>query len=133
MNNTIFNFLNEVSKLSQNNQVQTLDFTKKEDVEKLEKAVKNLKTNEFFSSLFDTELFDGLLEKAHSIYNEAHKKKEPIRPSLSCPKNVKDNIYNMANEYVETMVAPYTKKINEQQWKDITDSLYEFGCWMYNK
>ena len=136
MNNGIFRFLNDLSKeLNDNTEVQTLDFTKKEDVEKLEKAVDILKNNEFFGSLFGDSLLDSLLEKAHKIYNDAHKneKKAPLRPSLNSPKSVKDSVRKFANEYVETVVAPYIKNMPEKQKEEIVDSLFEFGCWIYNK
>ena len=136
MNNGIFRFLNDLSKELKNTQeTQTLDFTKKEDVEKLEKAVDILKNNEFFGSLFGDDLFDTLLNKAHEIYAEAHKndKKAPSRPSLSSPNVVRNNVRKYANEYVETIVAPYVKDMTTEQKNEIIDSLYEFGCWIYNK
>ena len=61
MNNGFFKFLNDLSNELNNGKVETLDFTKKEDVEKLEKAVETLKTNEFFGTLFGDDLFDTLL------------------------------------------------------------------------
>ena len=135
MNNAFFKFLNDLSEELNNDTVQTLDFTKKEDVEKLEKAVEILKTNDFFGTLFGKDLFDTLLEKAHQIYFEAHKndKKAPQRPSLTTSKQVKDNINKLATEYVETTVAPYIKNMDESQKNEIIDSLFEFGCWIYNK
>jgi len=135
MNNGFFKFLNDLSQELNNGSVETLDFTKKEDVEKLEKAVETLKTNEFFGTLFGEDLFDTLLEKAHQIYFEAHKndKKVPQRPSLSSPENVKAIVKKLANEYIETTVAPYIKNMDEKQKNEIIDSLFEFGCWIYNK
>ena len=135
MNNGFFKFLNDLSQELNNGSVETLDFTKKEDVEKLEKAVETLKTNEFFSTLFGEDLFDTLLEKAHQIYFEAHKndKKAPQRPSLSSPENVKATVKKLANEYIETTIAPYIKNMDEKQKNEIIDSLFEFGCWIYNK
>ena len=135
MNNGFFKFLNDLSQELNNGSVETLDFTKKEDVEKLEKAVETLKTNEFFGTLFGEDLFDTLLEKAHQIYFEAHKndKKAPQRPSLSSPENVKAIVKKLANEYIETTIAPYIKNMDEKQKNEIIDSLFEFGCWIYNK
>jgi len=134
--NKFFNFLNALADdLNDNGVIDTLDFTKKEDVEKLEKAVETLKTNDFFGSLFGEDLFDTLLEKAYKIYNDAHKneKSAPKRPSLKSPENVKTTIKKLANEYVETTIVPYVKNIDETQKNDIIDSLYEFGCWIYNR
>jgi len=135
MNNGFFKFLNNLSQELNNGSVETLDFTKKEDVEKLEKAVETLKTNEFFGTLFGEDLFDTLLEKAHQIYFEAHKndKKAPQRPSVTTSKVIQNNVKKLAIEYVETTVTPYVKNMDEKQKNDIIDSLFEFGCWIYNK
>ena len=135
MNNSFFKFLSDLSTELNNGTVETLDFTKKEDVEKLENAVETLKTNEFFGALFGNDLFDQLLNKAHKIYFEAHKneKKGPQRPSLSTSKLIKDNVHRLATEYVDQIVSPYVKDMSEEQKKDIIDSLFEFGCWVYNK
>jgi len=135
MNNGFFKFLNDLSNELNNGTVETLDFTKKEDVEKLEKAVETLKTNEFFGTLFGNDLFDQLLEKAHQIYFEAHKndKKAPQRPSSESPNSVKNTVHKLASEYVEKTIVPYVKNMDENQKNEIIDSLYEFGCWIYNK
>jgi len=135
MNNGFFKFLNDLSNELNQGTVDTLDFTKKEDVEKLEKAVKTLKTNDFFGTLFGDDLLDTLLEKAYNIYNEAHKndKKVPERPSTKSPENIKNNIKKLATEYVETTICPYVKNMDENQKNEVIDSLFEFGCWIYNK
>jgi len=133
-NNGIFKLLTELSEfINSDNDVQTLDFTKKEDVEKLENAVKTLRNNEFFKTLFDDNLFDVLLDKAHKIYEEAHKKVGPERPSLKASKEVKSIIKGFANQYVKENIEPYAKELTDQQKNDIIDSLFEFGCWIYNK
>ena len=135
MNNAFFKFLNDLNEELNNETVETLDFTKKEDVEKLEKAVETLKTNKFFGTLFGEDLFDTLLEKAHQIYFEAHKndKKAPQRPSITSPNSVKNSVRKLATEYVESTIVPYVKNIDENQKNEIIDSLFEFGCWIYNK
>ncbi len=135
MNNGFFKFLNDLSNELNQGTVDTLDFTKKEDVEKLEKAVKTLKTNDFFGTLFGDDLLDTLLEKAHNVYNEAHKndKKAPERPSTKSPENIKNNIKRLATEYVDSTICPYIKNMDENQKNEIVDSLFEFGCWIYNK
>ena len=135
-NNGIFKLLTELSEfINSDNDVQTLDFTKKEDVEKLEKAVETLKDNEFFSALFDDSLFDVLLDKAHKIYEEAHKDddKGPKRPSSNVSKDVKKIVKGLATQYVAENVEPYVKSLTEEQKNEIIDSLFEFGCWIYNK
>ena len=135
MNNGFFKFLNDLNEDLNNNDVQTLDFTKKEDVEKLEKAVETLKTNDFFGGLFGKDLLDSLLEKANQIYIEAHKddQKAPVRPSSTTPDTIKNSIRKFATEYVDTTITPYVKNMEEEQKNDIIDSLFEFGCWIYNK
>lgn len=135
-NNSIFKLLTELSEfINSDDEVQTLDFTKKEDVEKLEKAVETLKDNEFFSALFDDSLFDVLLDKAHKIYEEAHKDddKGPKRPSSNVSKDVKKTVKVLATQYVAENVEPYVKSLTEEQKNEIIDSLFEFGCWIYNK
>jgi len=131
MNNKFFDFLSNLSNELNDGVVETLDFTKKEDVEKLENAVKTLKTNEFFSTLFGNDLFDQLLDKAHQIYFEAHK--GPSRPSSKVVEQVKSRIQNLATEYVKENIEPYAKELTDKQKNDIIDSLFEFGCWIYNK
>ena len=135
MNNGFFNFLNNLNNELNTSKIESLDFTKKEDVEKLEKAVEILKTNDFFGTLFGNDLFDTLLNKAHQIYFEAHKndKKAPQRPSLITPQPIKENVKKLAEKYVNETIVPYVKNIQENQKNEIIDSLFEFACWMYNK
>lgn len=142
MNNiNLFNFLTELSKaISESNNYQQLDFTKKEDVDKLDNAIKTLKENKFFSNLFGNNLFDELQEKAHKIYedeckkklDEEEKKKVPVRPQLTVSDNIRKNITNLACEYLNTMILPYAN-LKENQVKDILNGLIDFGCWVYNK
>lgn len=115
------------------NTENTLDFTKEEDVKKLENAVKILKENTFFASLFGDELLDKLLKEAHDKYEEANKQKAPQRPSKSVQPKVQANIKKLATEYIDTMIKPYIKDLNENQYNELIDSLYEFGCWIFNK
>ena len=131
MNNKFFDFLSNLSNELNDGVVETLDFTKKEDVEKLENAVETLKTNEFFGTLFGNDLFDQLLDKAHKIYFEAHK--GPKRPSSTTPKSVKDTVSKLAVDYVKENIEPYTNELTDKQKNDIIDSLFEFVCWVYNK
>ena len=131
--NSLFKFLNDLSEnLSKNTQIETLDFTKKEDVEKLENAIDKLKSSPFLSQFFDNDIFDALLEKANKIYNESHKQTAPKRPSIDVNEKVKNNVLNIVNEYVDTMITPYIQ-LDDTKKQDIIDSLFEFACWMYNK
>jgi len=143
-NKNLFNFLTGIAKaLYENEEYQQLDFTKKEDVDKLDNAIKTLKENQFFSNLFGNDLFDGLQEKAHKIYEdseaekkrkeeEERRKKYPIRPQLAVSENIRINITNLACEYLNTMILPYAN-LKEKQVEDILNGLIDFGCWVYNK
>ena len=133
-NNFLFKFLNNIAENMQNYDYgQTLDFTKKEDVDKLDNAIKEIQDNEFFSSIFGNNFLTDIQEKAHKIYNDAHKKKTPVRPSTNVSDNVKNNIRKLATEYVNTTINPYVKDMTNEQCNEIIDSLFEFGCWMYQK
>jgi len=137
----LFKFFAELAKsMNESGNYQQLDFTKKEDVEKLDNAIKTLKENKFFSDLFGNDLFNGLQEKAHKIYedeckkklDEEEKKKVPTRPQLMVSDNIRKNITNLACEYLNTMILPYAQ-LKENQVKDILNGLIDFGCWVYNK
>lgn len=135
-NNNLFSLLAGIAKaMSESGNYNKLDFTKKEDVEKLDNAIETLKKNEFFSSLFDFDLFDELQKKAHKIYNDAkkeeEKKKVPTRPQLLVSDKIKKNITDLACTYMNTMILPYTN-LNEKQVEDILNGLIDFGCWIYN-
>jgi len=143
-NNNLFNLLAGLAKaMNESSKYQQLDFTKKEDIDKLDNAIKILKENEFFSNLFGKDMFDGIQEKAHKIYNESveekkrkeeeeRRKKYPIRPQLTVSENIKNNITNLACEYLNTMILPYAN-LKEKQVEDILNGLIDFGCWVYNK
>ena len=139
-NKNLFSFLTGLAKaMNESGDYQQLDFTKKEDVDKLDNAIKVLKENQFFGNLFGTELFDGIQEKAHKIYEEAEKKrkedeekKHPIRPQLAVSEKIRKNITDLACEYLNTMILPYAN-LKEKQVEDILNGLIDFGCWIYNK
>ena len=134
-NQALFSLLSNLSKVvNESGKIDTLDFTKKEDVEKLDNAVKTLKSNEFFANIFGEDLLDTLQEKAHKVYNDAHKEedKTPTRPQLLVSEKIRRNITNLACEYLNTMILPYSE-LTEKQVQDILNGLVDFGCWMYNK
>lgn len=134
-NKNLFNFLTGLAKaMNESGEYQQLDFKKKEDVEKLDNAIKTLKENKFFSELFGNDLFDGLQEKAHKVYEEAHKddNKVPTRPQLLVSEAIRRNITNLACEYLNTMILPYAS-LKEKQVEDILNGLIDFGCWIYKK
>lgn len=139
-NKNLFSFLTGLAKtMNESGDYQQLDFTKKEDVDKLDNAIKVLKENQFFGNLFGSDLFDGIQEKAHNIYKEAEKKrkeeeekKHPVRPQLAVSENIRKNITDLACEYLNTIILPYAN-LKEKQVEDILNGLIDFGCWVYNK
>ena len=142
-NNNLFSLLSGIAKaLNESGEIHQLDFTNKEDVDKLDNAIKVLKENQFFGNLFGTDLFDGIQEKAHKIYEESEakkkrkeeeeKKKYPIRPQLTVSDQIRKNITDFACEYLNTMILPYAN-LKEKQVEDILNGLVDFGCWIYNK
>lgn len=122
-----------------NNDIEKLDFSKKEDVEKAEKILNEAK--EWFGDLFNTDTIDYLMDKIHEIHEkkqEELKKKEeqkklPIQPSTEVSEKVKNNITNMAVEYVDTMIYPNIDNFTEDKRKNVIDALVDFACWMYKK
>jgi hypothetical protein len=132
-NQGLFNLFSEILK-NRDEDIQVLDFTKKEDLDKFKNAIKTIRENPFFGNFFSDNFLNEVLDKAQSKYDKAHEeKKAPQRPSLQCPTSVKENIQRFAKDYVNTMIAPYVKEMDEKQYKEIVDSLYEFGCWIYRK
>ena len=132
MENTLLEIMKD---LLENNNVEKLDFTKKEDVEKLENAINKLRKNSIFSFFFEDEAFDNLLNRAKQIYNEAHKKQTPVKPSTKINDNIKKNCHKLASDYVESMIIPYIDKslLNNDSKNEMIDALYEFACWIYKK
>lgn len=122
-----------------NSDLEKLDFSKKEDVEKAEKILNEAK--EWFGDLFNTDTLDYLIDKIHEIHEkkqEELKKKEeqkklPIQPSIEVSEKVKNNITNMAVEYVDTMIYPNIDNFTEDKRKNVIDALVDFACWMYKK
>lgn len=124
-----------------------LDLTKKEDVEKFHKLIAEIKDNSFWSALVssltgkDINLFDKLDEFADNFYEEVHKDDQPEtnkveidRPSAHIPTNVGLQIHKLVQEYIDTMIKPYSKGILDNN--TINNSyvgLYEFACWIFNK
>lgn len=135
MGNILLEIMKNVDDLENLENNRILDFTKKEDIEKLENAINSLRKTSLFSCFFEDSIFDNLLEKAKKIYNDAHQPKEPIKPSTKVSDNIKKNVNKLANEYVNTFIVPYVKKetMTEEIKHDMIDALYEFGCWVYQK
>lgn len=121
-----------------------IDPTNKDDVRRFDELVKvyeKLMDNESFQlidKLFGVSLFT--IDDIHKIQKELHRTYEeslkvPQQPSDGIKdQEMKKQIFNLADEYTETMIKPYLNenfdlaKINE-----IKDALYQFACWIYKK
>lgn len=119
-----------------------LDLTKREDVEKLKETVKEIKdsTNSFirglhsiFGTTFDDTL-DEIVEYAENKCAEAEaiEAENSSRPSSKTSEEMKQKIAKLVQEYMEDKIIP-AKQLNEEQLKSVTDGLFEFACWIYNK
>lgn len=134
----IFNNLSIVT--NEENNIQQLDFTKKEDIDKLDKAIDSLINNDFLKNLININLLKDIQSQAHKKFEESEakkkaeeeKKKVPERPSLLVPEKIKNNITNYACEYMNTMILPYAN-LTQNQVQDILSGLVDFGCWIYNR
>ena len=116
------------------NKVEELDFTKKEDIEKLDAAIENLKSSSIVKLFISDEVLDNISKKAHQIYDESNKKKLSVQPSLNVEDKIKNQITNLATEYVNTVIYPNLySELDPKKYKDLVDSLTDFGCWIYKK
>ena len=80
------------------------------------------------------ESIDVLINKADKLYNEANTNSvdDDTRPSNSLPENVKTNIENLVDEYLNDVI--YQKYNPEDSKKtQIRNSFLEFASWIYNK
>lgn len=116
------------------NNLEKMDFTKKEDLDKLDDAIKSIKEYGL-DFIFSNDLLDKLYQKAHQIYDESHKeaKKLPTQPSKIVSEKIKNQITNLAVEYVNKMILPNLDGMDSKKYKNLVDSLTDFGCWIYNK
>ena len=124
----IMNTLNTLSLIDTPDLKDELDFTKKEDLDKLDDAIDALKSNKWFMSLIDSSLLDEVKTQAHKIYNESQQKKE-----TDVPETVKNTIINLATEYVNTKIAPEIDGLDSSTYKAMVDGLADFGIWIYKK
>lgn len=116
-----------------------MDFTKKEDLDKLRKAVNDLKNdnNPFVTLVKDlagpvyTETLDTILANAENEYKNAQK--SVLRPSAKLNDKSKEQISKITKEYIDTIIVPNFNNINKEQVESITDALFEFACWIYTR
>ena len=135
-------FLQLLEEILDEPKVEKLDLSKKEDVEKLNKNIEDMKQlidgSPFLQSFID--IFNPLIEE---LTKELKQKEEEIdehpetetsnRPMDNVPEKVKNNITNYAVEYFDTIIYPSLVQLDEKKRKDIIEALTDFGCWLYNK
>lgn len=121
--------------------VKELDFTKKEDLDKLKNVVATLKKGDnplfnmiasiFGQETFDDKLLDKLIEHATQVYNDAHKNDIVEKPSTKVSDKMQCQIGKLTEEYINTMLLK--GEFTEAQLRAIYNSLFEFACWIYSK
>ena len=133
-----FSFLEDLAEDLINQNTDKLDFTKKEDVEKLHNTVDELKSYDLFSTFFGdeyTKFLDSLQDYADKTYEESHKDdvKEPEKPSSKLKNDVmKEKLQKLTSEYVDEVIKP-NAKLTDEQIKSVLEGLFEFACWIYNR
>ena len=133
-----FSFWEDLAEELMNQNTDKLDFTKKEDVEKLHDTVDELKSYDLFSTFFGdeyTKFLDSLQDYADKTYEESHKDvvKEPEKPSSKLKNDVmKEKLQKLTSEYVDEVIKP-NAKLTDEQIKSVLEGLFEFACWIYNR
>ena len=157
----------KLSNVGHNVVVNKLDFTKKEDLDKLVEAVDTFKKADsgllgmvktLVGDSLDTTL-DNVVKAAQQEYAKAHKddtvktnklvgaipvRKEvdkstlgvgspvPVRPSDKTPEEMKKQFVKLVQDYISEKIKP-TANLSDKQYKSISDGLFEFACWIYNR
>ena len=133
-----FSFWEDLAEDLINQNTDKLDFTKKEDVEKLPDTIDELKSYDLFSTFFGdeyTKFLDSLQDYADKTYEESHKDdvKEPEKPSSKLKNDVmKEKLQKLTSEYVDEVIKP-NAKLTDEQIKSVLEGLFEFACWIYNR
>lgn len=115
-----------------------LDFTKKEDVDKLHDVIKGLKSFNLFNTFFGDEynsFLDSLQEYADKTYEESHKEtcQAPEKPSDKLKNDVmKNKLEKLTSEYIDEVIKP-NAKLTDEQLESVLSGLFEFACWIYNR
>lgn len=163
-NMNFFDLLNSYSSLISDSNLTKLDFTKKEDLDKLVYTINELKedktgllgliTSSFIGEDTLNNVFDSIIKEAQQIYAEAHKDDtvkssnclcgasttrkevdnsiEPARPSDKTPEEIQNNLVKLVQDYVNEKIIP-SAKLSKEQLESISDGLFEFACWIYNR
>ena len=133
-----FSFWGDLAEDLINQNTDKLDFTKKEDVDKLNDTIDELKSYDLFSTFFGdeyTKFLDSLQDYADKTYEESHKDdvKEPEKPSSKLKNDVmKEKLQKLTSEYVDEVIKP-NAKLTDEQIKSVLEGLFEFACWIYNR
>ena len=133
-----FSFWEDLAEELINQNTDKLDFTKKEDVDKLHDTIDELKSYDLFSTFFGDEyakFLDSLQDYADKTYEESHKDdvKEPEKPSSKLKNDVmKEKLQKLASDYVDQVIRP-NAKLTDEQIKSVLEVLFEFACWIYNR
>ena len=123
-----FSFWEDLAEDLINQNTDKLDFTKKEDVEKLHDTIDELKSYDLFSTFFGdeyTKFLDSLQDYADKTYEESHKDdiKEPEKPSSKLKNDVmKEKLQKLTSEYVDEVIKP-NAKLTDEQIKYLKDNI----------
>ena len=116
---------------------EKVNLTTKDGHDKFVNALSEMKKLTILDALLGGKLdesIDVLISKADKLYNEANTKSvdDDTRPSNSLPENVRTNIENLVDEYLNDVI--YQKYNPEASKKtQIRNSFLEFASWIYNK
>ena len=133
-----------------------LDFSKREDLERLKEAVSDLKnsnnsTLNFVKSYMGIDEFnntlDDIVNSAQNIYNKSNKKTEltdntitrkeidksednNTKPSYKVSEELQKQIGSITYDYLKNIIIP-NANLTKQQLDSIYEGLFEFACWIY--
>ena len=116
---------------------EKVNLTTKDGHDKFVNALSEMKKLTLLDALLGGKLnesIDVLISKADKLYNKANTKSvdDNTRPSNSLPENVRTNIENLVDEYLNDVI--YQKYNPEDSKKtQIRNSFLEFASWIYNK
>lgn len=163
-------FLDIINSLSNDNNINVklcdgcnvvtdkLDFSKREDLERLKEAVSDLKNSDnsilsFVKSYMGVDEFnntlDGIVNSAQTIYNKSNKNDEvtnkiirkeidkseddcPNKPSYKVSEEMQKQIGSITYEYLKNIIIP-NADLTKQQLDSIYEGLFEFACWIYTR
>lgn len=125
---------NLITNLDSSITAKEFDFTKKEDINQLDNAIKELKESPLIKLFITDDTLDSISKKAHQIYDKSVKEKQLQQPSKHIDEKIKNQITNLATEYVNKVILPNSVNgIDGKKYKNIVDSLVDFVCWIYKK